>query len=392
MYVEGTCTGMFELLEVIKNTAISVGWVLQKEVSLPFSKVYNNESFINSNPNLVDDLLTTKGRESFINLPRKESINGVTIKGLENGGVVSVYGVLEDNTEILIKDNLTKSMNFESLQKYNRYKTSSTKNVSEINLNINSNEIVQKEIYLQSSGSSDMEQICIDFKAFLVPNDYTNLMCSVALSFSDALSFNEQLGTLSSNIAGLDNEIKYFLNIDKNRIILAIKVFNEHDPYQKDPIYQIGYFGKLRIYGGEWSFSSNFANIGGSYDLMARFSNIEKGNLENPKLLINQKIVNPSSNITNWNKENLDISPYPNGELFSTPVFYYKKNTQSIDKQNTEEYFNGEIYGELDGIVKIVATAGIKSEDEITIKGVNYLVIQNASKNDAYNLYAIKKE
>ena len=237
-----------------------------------------------------------------------------------------------------------------------------------------------------------MEQICINFKAFLVPNDYTNLMCSVALSFSDALNFNEQLGTLSSNIAGLDNEIKYFLNIDKNRIILAIKVFNENDPYQKDPLYQIGYFGKLRIYGGEWSFSSNFANIGGSYDLKARFSSIERGNLENPKLLINQKIVNPSSNITNWNKENLDISPYPNGELFSTPVFYYNKNTQYIDKQNTEEYFNGEIYGELDGIVKIVATAGIKSEDEITIKGVNYLVIQNASKNDAYNLYAIKKE
>lgn len=392
MYVEGTCTGMFELLEVIKQTAISVGWVLQKEVSLPFNKVYNNESFINSNPNLVDDLLTTKGLESFINLPRKESIKGVVIKGLESGGVVSVYGVLEDNTEILIKDNLTKSINFESLQKYNRYKTSSTKNVSEINLSINSNDIVQKEIYLQSSGSSDMEQICVNFKAFLVPNDYTNLMCSVALSFSDALNFNEQLGTLSSNIAGLDNEIKYFLNIDKNRIILAIKVFNENDPYQKDPLYQIGYFGKLRIYGGEWSFSSNFASIGGSYDLMARFSSIEKGNLENPKLLINQKIVTPSSNITNWSKENLDISPYPNGELFSTPVFYYNKNTQFIDRQNTEEYFNGEIYGELDGIVKIVATAGIKSEDEITIKGVNYLVIQNASKNDAYNLFAIKKE
>ena len=391
MYVEGTCTGMFELLEVIKNTAISAGWMLQKEVSLPFNKVYNNESFINSNPNLVDDLLTTKGSESFINLPRKESIKGVVIKGLENGGVVSVYGVLEDNTEILIKDNLTKNMDFESLQKYNRYKTSSTKNASEINLNINSNEIVQKEIYLQSSGSSDMEQICINFKAFLAPNDYTNLMCSTALSFSDALSFNDQLGTLSSNIAGLDNEIKYFLNIDKNRIILAIKVFNENDPYQKDPIYQIGYFGKLRIYGGEWSFSSNFANIGGSYDLMARFSSIEKGNLENPKLLINQKIVTPSSNITNWSKENLDISPYPNGELFSTPVFYYKKNSRNIT-QNQEQYFDGEIYGEIDGIVKIAATTGINNEDCISINGSEYVVIQDGKINSAYNLFAIKKE
>ena len=34
MYVEGTCTGMFELLEVIKTTAISAGWkvVGEKEV------------------------------------------------------------------------------------------------------------------------------------------------------------------------------------------------------------------------------------------------------------------------------------------------------------------------------------------------------------------------
>lgn len=389
MYVEGTCTGMFELLEVIKQTAISVGWVLQKEVSLPFNKVYNNESFINSNPNLVDDLLTTKGLESFINLPRKESIKGVVIKGLESGGVVSIYGVLEDNTEILIKDNLTKSINFESLQKYNRYKTSSTKNVSEINLSINSNDIVQKEIYLQSSGSSDMEQICVNFKAFLVPNDYTNLMCSTALSFSDALSFNDQLNSLTSNIAGLDNEIKYFLNIDKNRIILAIKVFNENDPYQKDPLYQIGYFGKLRIYGGEWSFSSNFASIGGSYDLMARFSSIEKGNLENPKLLINQEIVNPSSNITNWNKENLDISPYPNGELFSTPIFYYKKNSRDITQGANS---NGGIYGELDGIVKIAATTRINNEDCISINDSEYVVIQDGKINSAYNLFAIKKE
>lgn len=388
MYVEGTCAGMFELLNVIKTTAISVGWKLQKEVITPFNKVYNNESFINSNPLLVDGLATTKGKESFINLPRKESISGLSLDG---EGEVSVYGVLEDNSEVLIKDKITASTTFAQTQKYNRYKVASSKDISEINLVINSDKTLQQEIYLQSSGSSQMEQICVNFKAFLVPNDYTNLMCSTALSFSDALSFNDQLGSLTSNIAGLDNEIKYFLNIDKNRIILAIKIFDENDAYQKDPVYQIGYFGKLRIHGGEWSFSSNFASIGGSYDLMARFSSIERGGLENPKLLINQEIVNPSSNITNWSKDSLDISPYPNGELFSIPVFYYKKNSRNIT-QNQEQYFDGEIYGEIDGIVKIVATTGINNEDCISINGSEYVVIQDGKINSAYNLFAIKKE
>lgn len=388
MYVEGTCTGMFELLEVIKNTAISVGWKLQKEVITPFNKVYNNESFINSNPFLVDGLTTTKGKENFINLPRKESISGLSLDG---EGEASVYGVLEDNSEVLIKDKITTSTTFAQTQKYNRYKVASSKDISEINLVINSDKTLQQEIYLQSSGSSQMEQICVNFKAFLVPNNYTNLMCSTALSFSDELSFNDQLGSLTSNIAGLDNEIKYFLNIDKNRIILAIKVLDENDAYQKDPVYQIGYFGKLRIHGGEWSFSSNFASIGGSYDLKARFSSIEKGNLENPKLLINQEIVNPSSNITNWSKDSLDISPYPNGELFSIPVFYYKKNSRNIT-QNQEQYFDGEIYGEIDGIVKIAATTGINNEDCININGSEYVVIQDGKINSAYNLFAIKKE
>lgn len=388
MYVEGTCTGMFELLEVIKQTAISVGWKLQKEVIMPFNKVYNNESFINSNPFLVDGLTTTKGKENFINLPRKESISGLNLDG---DGEVSVYGVLEDNSEVLIKDKITASTTFAQTQKYNRYKVASLKDISEINLVINSDKTLQQEVYLQSSGSSQMEQICVNFKAFLVPNDYTNLMCSTALSFSDELSFNDQLGSLTSNIAGLDNEIKYFLNIDKNRIILAIKVLDENDAYQKDPVYQIGYFGKLRIHGGEWSFSSNFASIGGSYDLKARFSSIEKGNLENPKLLINQEIVNPGSNITNWSKDSLDISPYPNGELFSIPVFYYKKNSRNIT-QNQEQYFDGEIYGEIDGIVKIAATTGINNEDCISINGSEYVVIQDGKINSAYNLFAIKKE
>ncbi|QKF64553.1 hypothetical protein [Campylobacter corcagiensis] len=389
MYVEGSCNGMFELLEVIKTTAISVGWKLQKEVSLPFNKVYDNESFINTNPFLVDGLATTKGKENFINLPRKESISGINF---DEDAEVSVYGVLEDNTEVLIKDKISSSTTFAPSDKFNRYKVTSSKDLSEINLVINSDKTLQKEIYLQSSGSSEMEQICVNFKAFLVPSDYTNLMCSVALSFSGELGFKDQVGGVISNLAGLDSEIKYFLNIDKNKIIVAIRVYDQNDAYLKSPLYQIGYFGKLRIYGGEWSFTSNFASIAGSYDLLTRFSDIKKSCLENPKLSINQSVVTPTTNIINWSKDSLDISPYPNGELFSTPVFYYKKNTQNITGQNTEDYFNGEIYGELDGIVKIVATAGVNSEDCISINGSEYVVIQDGSENSAYNLFAIKKD
>lgn len=49
MFVSGKCEGMFELLEVIKTTALSAGWTLKKEITTPFDKIYPNESFINSN-------------------------------------------------------------------------------------------------------------------------------------------------------------------------------------------------------------------------------------------------------------------------------------------------------------------------------------------------------
>lgn len=237
-----------------------------------------------------------------------------------------------------------------------------------------------------------MEQININFKVFLVPTDYTNLIASATLGYSSELNFSNQQGALNSAILGLDNEIDYYLNCDKNRIIIAIKILKENDPFIKESVYQIGYFGKLRIYGGEWSFSSNFASIGSSYDLNTRFSNVNKGNLENPKLIINGNIVNPSTNISGWSLDTLDISPYPNGELYCTPVFYFKNNSKNINTFNSEKTFDGEIYGELDGVVKIVATGEIKSEDTINIKDHEYIVIQDGINKDAYNLFAIRKD
>ncbi|MCI6988413.1 MAG: hypothetical protein MR902_02435 [Campylobacter sp.] len=103
MFVSGKCEGMFELLEVIKTTALSAGWTLKKEITTPFDKIYPNESFINSNASLIDGSINSKGNLNFVNLPRKSAINGVEIINLDSGGEVSIYGVLEDNIEILIK-------------------------------------------------------------------------------------------------------------------------------------------------------------------------------------------------------------------------------------------------------------------------------------------------
>ncbi|MCI6989396.1 MAG: hypothetical protein MR902_07545 [Campylobacter sp.] len=392
MYVSGKCNGMFELLEVIKTTALEVGWEVLGEKALMFDKIYNSSSFINSNPNLCDESLNTKGTLNFINLPRKSAINGVVIKNLEDGGVVSLYGVLEDNSEELLKDGLIASTDFNETKKYNRYKVISTKNASEINLKFANNTPLEKEIYLQSDGSSGMEQICVNFKVLILPNDHANLICQIASSYSRELSFYDQSNALNSTLAGYDKEIEYFINCDKNRIIVALKIYDPNDVYLKDALYQIGYFGKLRIYGGEWSFTTNLASIGGSYDLYTRFSNINKCCLENPKLLINAKVIDPSSNISGWSLDSLDISPYPNGELYSVPIIYFKKNTQNITSQGIEPHFNGEIYGELDGLVKIVATGGIRSEDEIVIDDKTYIVIQDGINKDAYNMFAIRKD
>lgn len=111
--------------------------------------------------------------------------------------------------------------------------------------------------------------------------------------------------------------------------------------------------------------------------------------IETPKVLFNSKIIDVNTNISNWNKNTLDIEPYPNGDLFCMVIYLYKQN----DREDWEyRYLSGELCGELDGIVKLASSAGINSEDTITLDNKEWVVLQDGVNSETYNMFAIRKD
>ena len=396
MYVEGTCTGMFELLEVIKQTAISVGWKLNKEKEHKLNEIPKNLKgcLFEGDKALVDNDASTNGGKYYITMPRAVSIAGIEIDGIRDEDSFAVYGVLENNTEVLIKGGIKQSCQIDDENRYYRFFVREEGDIrnwtKKAKIYFKSDELQSKELYFFSTGSSGMEQIYVNLRVFLSLSDITNLELAVTSGYSDLVEFEDQLGySLPAILSGHDKKIKYFINIDKNRFIIATGIYEPEDKYQKKPVYQIAHAGKIRIYGGEWALGSTFAFFGSSFDENKRFSDIDKGMIETPKVLFNSKIIDVNTNISNWNKNTLDIEPYPNGDLFCIAIYLYEENSREDGKYR---YFNGELYGELDGIVKLASSAGINSEDTITLDNKEWVVLQDGVNSETYNMFAIRKD
>lgn len=377
MFIHGKAK-IFDFIDILKENCIKAGWNLKKEKVLKFDKIYNTINFKLSSENLTDDLFHTSESFLFVTLPRKAKAKELIFNG--EGAKVSVYGVLQDNTEeIIFKDATTSPQKLDTKKQYARYKIISDVEIKEANLTFETGLNLQKEIYLQSFGSSEKEEICVNFGAYLMPVDFSNLQCNVASGFSNELDFFNQNNGINS-VMGCGEEFDYFLNIDKNRIILVMKISEENAS-----LYEIGYFGKLRLYGGEWSVTTNFANIAPSYNAQKKFLDIDKSCIENPEILYANTRYSLTENNTNISgPSGLDLAPFNNGDVYCVPIFYYKKREG--------DRLNGIFFGEVDGIIKIVTAKGLNSEDEINIDGKNYIVFQNGKSAGAYNLFAVLKE
>lgn len=385
MYFNGKVNGIFELLNKIKEMATSAGWEVLNEKSAPLDTIPPNFegcfiTDVQSGATLIDNSPTITNSEIYITLPRSLNLKSFEILGTRNSSKVQIYGVDSKNAEFLLIQDAATSGSVNGNKEFNRFKIKAD-DIGEVKLKFDDKGILQsKELNLKSKGKSGNENIFLNLRAFLAAPDLANLIIANALSYSNSLELKNQFGTPLniSTICGIDGEMEYFCNINKNRLIIALKIHKPDDAFQKDPVYQIGYFGKARIYGGEWSFCDPNVNASCSTDALCRWSACEKSSIDTPLAYLPKNgWVKFDTNCLGWNENNMNIAPYPSGELFATNITLFNKTT---------------LLGELDGILKLVAVDGISSEDELNMDGEKYVVIGDGKKRGKFDFYAILKD
>lgn len=384
-YKNGKCNGVYELMDELKALAISAGWEVLNDKSTPLDRIpagfegclWDGSVFSRA---LIDGNLNVNSGTSYFSMPRKLKPTGFSVSGTSGEANVSIWGVNADNSEVALILNAKTSGNIVGAAEFYRYRISANA-VSEVQILFKENTFIQsRELNLKSKGKSGREEIYLNLRGFLGCADLANLAIANALSYSPPLPLGQQHGSPARPVMvyGRDGEMEYFANFNPNRLILALKIHDPLDAYEKDPVYQIGYFGKIRIFGGEWSMSDLNVNASCSTDASRRWSSISKSSIDAPSTYFSGSGWSAClTNASGWNDANMNIAPYPDGELFSCTIPIYNSTT---------------LAGEYDGLYKLAATDGTLSGDILNLSGQECIVIEDGKKKSKYDFYAISKE
>lgn len=112
-----------------------------------------------------------------------------------------------------------------------------------------------RELILQGQGLSGTEQIFIGLRAYHdVGADYYNLSMAGFTGYVPAAPFDQQPGYRESGLCAHNLRIDYWLNVNAQRIALAMKVGT--------PVYELGYAGKYLPYATPGQYPYPLAVIG----------------------------------------------------------------------------------------------------------------------------------
>lgn len=232
-----------------------------------------------------------------------------------------------------------------------------------------------RELILKGAGLSRTEEIFVGFRTYQDANaDYYNLLAGVFTGYVAGNSFDTQPGARLSGVPAHNQRIDYWLTLNGQRIVLAMKVGT--------PVYESCYVGKMLPYGRPSQYPYPVV-CGGMLSGAAatRFSDTAhsipyKGNRAGLGLRTNAGWVQPY------------CYPWQNSALAGTTQLRDSGGVYHLLPVELNDN-SANLWGALDGIYYI---SGFNNavENTLAIGGVNYVVIQDVSRNGFTDYYAMR--
>ena len=237
------------------------------------------------------------------------------------------------------------------------------------------------ELILQAPGLSGTEEIFCGFRTYhSVPSDYYNLLAAVFTGYVSGNTFDTQPGIRTSGIPTHNQRIDYWMTINGQRLILAMKVGT--------PVYESAYVGKFLPYATPSQYPYPVVCAGMLSGAAAtRFSDTAHsiGYKGNTAALAARLVSGTWSQLRCW--------PWGNTNLTNTSP------TQDYHIRPTETSYPlvpvvlhdnaANVYGELDGIFHITGFDNVV-ENTLSIAGDDHVVIQDVARTSFIDYYAMR--
>lgn len=233
-----------------------------------------------------------------------------------------------------------------------------------------------RELILKGAGLSGEEEIFVGFRTYQDANaDYYNLLAGVFTGYVAGNSFDTQPGARLSGVPAHNQRIDYWLTLNGQRIVLAMKVGT--------PVYESAYVGKCLPYGRPSQYPYPVV-CGGMLTGAAatRFSDAShsmpyKGNRAGLGLRGNAGWLQPYA--------------YPWGNNYIAGSSFNLRDTGDVYHLLPVELHDNtaNLWGALDGIFYI---SGFNNavENTLTIGGATYVVIQDVARTGHTDYYAMR--
>lgn len=240
--------------------------------------------------------------------------------------------------------------------------------------------IANRELIMQAPGLSGSDQIFMGFRCYQdSTNDYYNMTAMVCTGYVSSSTFDTQPGVVMCGIPAHNNRIDYWLSLNGQRIILAMKVGT--------PVYESAYVGKFLPYATPSQYPYPVVCAGMlSGEATTRFSDTTqsipyKGNRNQMRMRFNDGV---------WKTPEC----WPWNQTYS--YGYSGSNYNLKDTNNSYPMFpvvlgdsTSGVYGELDGIFYISGFNNV-TENTLVIGGVTYVVIQDVYRTGFKDYYAMR--
>lgn len=235
--------------------------------------------------------------------------------------------------------------------------------------------LTNHELILKAPGLSGTEEIFVGLRCYQNDSaDFYNMTAAGFLGYVPDNDFSSQPGALFSGVPGHNNRIDYWLTLNGQRLVLAMKVGT--------PVYESLYLGKMLPYARPSQYPYPLV-VGGMLigEPATRFSDPAhsipyKGNRNNLRLRFNDGVWKAPS-VYPWTAPNLTGTLQLRDTGGHYPLF------------PCQLHFDGNLVGELDGIFQI---SGFNNavENTVQLAGVNYVVIQDVARTGFVDYYAMR--
>lgn len=380
MYISGKCNGTFELLEVIKTTAISAGWSVLNENTVPYSDIPRDalNSYSEGDIGAISSSVSSSSSSFKVIMPRDFSVIGISFVGSAS---VTIYGIGFDQTRELLCSDVSSGYKFsEEIQKkkFIQIEVIATVNISDFHLEIKS-DYPNLEKNLTITNGDNSNNAILNFSSFIQFGGKTNMAITTSTGYSPNLRIENQLNSKVGYVLGDDKEIEYLISINHHRLIMALKIHRPDDSVQKNEVWQLVYLGRIRLYGGEWALPDANAIITTAFT-SRKWNEGLKNNITKPFVYFSGSFSEANSTAfssSTTSAINCNIEAPQGGEIFSSPVICYNTNN---------------IFGELDGLYNIVPPDGVGINDEISLENRAFIIVSDGTGFSKFDTFAMIKE